>query len=124
MVNKSYCKNDSAVSQKKFYKRIPNKVHSSIVSHTLHSNVDCVPTKCVPAERNSNKVMIYCKVPTCERNAVSQGKAYLQDFSLPLQNRYEVLQTVVHNELQHLPDQHGIHLDKTLEGNKNKNGNK
>ena len=85
-VLQSCCKNDSAITQKNFYKCIPNKVNSSIVSHTVHSNVDCVPTKCVPAKRNSGKVTADCKVPTRERNAVSQGKAYLQDFSLPLQN--------------------------------------
>ena len=123
-VLQSCCKNDSAISQKNFYKCIPNKVNSSIVSHTVHSNVDCVPTKCVPAERNSGNVTTDCKVPTSEHNAVSQGKAYLQDFSLPMQNRYDVLQTVVHKELQYLPQQHGIHLDKPLEGNKDKNGKK
>ena len=48
----------------------------------------------------------------------------MQDFCLPLQNRYDVLQTIVHKERQYLPQQHGIYLDKTLEGNKNKNGKK
>ena len=123
-VLQSSCKSDSAITQKNFYKRTPNKVNSSIGSHTVHSNVDCIHTKCVPAERNSGKVATQCKVPTRERNAVSQGKAYLQDFSLSLQNRYDVLQTVVHKEMQYLPQQHGFHLDKPLEGNKNKNGKK
>ena len=123
-VLQSSCKNDSAITQENHYMRTRSKVHSSIASHAVHSNVDCVHSKCFPAQRNSGKVATQCRITTRERNAVSEGKAYLQDFCLPLQNRYDVLQTVVHKEMQYLPQQHGISLDKPLEGNKNKNGKK
>ena len=123
-VLQSSCNNDSAKTQKKYYAPTPCKVNPSTVSHAVHSNADCVQTKCVPAQRNSGAVETHCTFPTREHNAVSQGKAYLQDFSLPLQNRYDVLQTITHKERQYLPHQHGISSDKTLEGNKNENGKK
>ena len=121
-VLQSPCKNDSAICRDRFDKCKPNKVKSPTETYTVHGNVDCVPVKCVPAQRISHKLVTNYKASS--RNAVSKGKPYMQESSLPLQNRYEVLQSIVHREPQHLSHQHGNLLDKTLEGNKNKNGKK
>ena len=115
-VVQNYCEKHSATSQKKFHNSKLNKATSPVASDNAHSNVHCVHTKCVPAERNLHKLKTGCKVSHHERNVVSKGKPYMQELPLPLQNRYEVLQSIGHSESQHLSHQHGIHSDISLEG--------
>ena len=56
---------------------------------TVYSKVHCVPANCIP-ECISHKSSINCKGLSYTRNSVPKGQPCVQEFSLPLQNRYEV----------------------------------
>ena len=120
-VLQSHCKNNSAIGRDKFHKCQPNKVKSSTGMSIVHSSVNCVPVKCIPPQRIPQKLVTNHKASARERNVVSKGKPYMQESSLSLQSRYEVLQSIVHREPQHLSHQHGNLLHETLESNNNKN---
>ena len=48
----------------------------------------------------------------------------MQESPLPLQNRYQILQSLVLSEPQHLSEQHGTHLDTFSQASTNKIGKK
>ena len=100
--------------------QVPINSEASTSFQTAHSNLHCVPVDCVP-QRISHKPSTSCKVLSSKRNSLPKGQPYVQEFSLPLQNRYEALQSVV--QPQQFIEQHDSFY-KTLQGNKNKTGKK
>ena len=103
-------KNSSSVNN-----HAPSNSDASNSLQTAHTKAHCVP------ERISHKSSTNCKGLPYIRNSVSEGQPYVQEFSLPLQNRYEVLQPTV--QPQHLALQHDTFYE-SLQGNKNKTGKK
>ena len=100
--------------------QVPNNSEASTSFQTAHSNLHCVPVDCVP-QRISYKPSTSYKVLSSKRNSLPKGQPYVQEFSLPLQNKYETLQSVV--QPQQLIEQHDSFY-KTLQGNKNETGKK
>ena len=100
--------------------QVPINAEASTSFQTAHSNLHCVPVDCVP-QRISHKPSTSCKVLSSKRNSLPKGQPYVQEFSLPLQNRYEALQSIV--QPQQFIEQHDSFY-KTLQGNKNKTGKK
>ena len=99
---------------------VPSNPDASNSFQTTHSKVHCVPANCVP-ERISHKSSTTCKALSSKCNLLHKGQPYVQEFSLPLQNRYEALQPVV--QPQQLAEQHDSFYEP-LQGNKNKTGKK
>ena len=116
-VLQSGCKNASVVTSHKLHKCTETTANLPFASITADEFVNCVPTKCVPLERNA-KPIANRSMSGLKRNDAVKGKPYTQELSLQLQNRYHILQSLVKT------DQQGHYLDSQLEGNKNKTGKK
>ena len=116
-VLQSGCKNASVHISHQLHKRKITTSNSPFASNVSHEVANCVPTKCVPLERNMKCTSSRSSLDL-KRNQVVRGKPYMQESPLQLRNRYEILQSVTDT------DQHGHHLNSQLEGNKTKTGNK
>ena len=119
-VLQSSSKNVTANTSTTVNRHIPNKLDASTFTQTAHAKVHCVPHNCIP-ECTLHKSSTKCKAFPYRCNSVSKGQPYVQELSLPLQNRYEVLSIV---QPQHLAGQHGTSFHEPLQGNKNKTGTK
>ena len=88
-VLQSGCKNASVVTSHKLRTHRETTGNLPFASITADEFVNCVPTKCVPLERNV-KPIANRNISGIKRNDTVKGKPYTQELPLPLQNRYQI----------------------------------
>ena len=99
--------------------------NSTLSPCIVDNHTDCIPPKWIRVKHNvsspaSNQIRLVFK-----HNHIVKGEPYMQESSIAIHNRYQVLKSIedIANQ-RHLSDQHGNTLEVQLEGNENETGKK